>query len=186
MLYGETNHNNCKIKNKFKSPKYCHRKSKLINEFSKSFRIQMEECTYYIGLEKSNIVKIIILPQSNLWLKAISYLFSNALITIPGEYKNLTIYIPLKPQETSNLEKKKCDWRNQNFLTSDYITKLHSLSSSILFKALNTDQWNKTESLEINLYTYRLHTADKTNKTTQWKTVTSINKVLRKTGQLYC
>ena len=71
-------------------------------------------------------------------------------------------------------------------MTSDYTTKLQSSRQfGTGTKTEAKDQWNKTESPEINPCTYEYLTFDKGSKNIQGaKTASSINGV-GKTGQLH-
>ena len=102
-----------------------------------------------------------------------------------------------RPRIAKAVLRKKKGAGETTFLTSDYPTKLqyevwrqyctHSYSMKTVWywhKNGNVDQWNKTESPEINSCTHSNLLFDKGGKNLQWGKDSLFNKWSGKTGQL--
>ena len=114
-----------------------------------------------------NIVKMTILPNA-------IYRFNVIPIKLPVEFftelnkkfhsSHGNTKDPQKPKQSCE----RIELEESTFLTSDYSTKLQSSRQYGTGRKTNIDQWNKTESPEINPCTYGYLNFDKGGYNIQW------------------
>ena len=81
-----------------------------------------------------------------------------------------------RPQITKAVSKKKNSWRNQTPCLQTILYSYSNQSIMLQHKNRNIDQWNRTESPEINLHTCSRLIYDKIGKNIQWKRDSLFNK----------
>ena len=128
----------------------------------------MERCSmFWVG--RINIVKMTILPNTIYRFNVIPIKLPMAFFT-ELEQKNFIVHMETQktPNSQSSLDKEEWSWRNHfpDFRLYYKATVIKTVWS--WHKNRNTDQWNKTESPEINPCTSGYSIFDKWGKNIQW------------------
>ena len=135
---------------------------------------------------KINIVKMMILPNAIYRFNVIPIKLPMAFFT-ELEQKNFTIHMETQTTPKSQSSLKKEEWSGGINLPDFRLYYKATVIKTVWYwhENRNIDQWNKTESPEINPSTYGYFIFDKEGKNIQWgKTASSINGG-GKTGQLH-
>ena len=135
---------------------------------------------------KINIVKMMILPNAIYRFNVIPIKLPMAFFT-ELEQKNFTIHMETQTTPKSQSSLKKEEWSGGINLPDFRLYYKATVIKTVWYwhENRNIDQWNKTESPEINPSTYGYFIFDKEGKNIQWgKTASSINGA-GKTGQLH-
>ena len=120
---------------------------------------------HVLELKEINVVKMTILTKAiwrfNSSLSNNQWLFFNELGLIILQF----IWGEKRPRRSKAVVERNVELEESTFLTSDYTTK----TLWYRHKNRNIEQWNKTQSWEINPHSYRHLFFDKGGKNVQWR-----------------
>ena len=120
----------------------------------------------YVG--RIDIVKMTLLPNVIYRFSVIPIKLPMAFFTELEQKISQFIWKHKTPNSQSSLKKEKWSWRNQPSWLRLYYKATVIRTVWCWPKNRNIDQWNKTESPEINPCTYGYLIFDKGDKNTQW------------------